>query len=91
MKSNNYKLFEKTMENGDVWHIHYLRVNHNLVRIGCDLLRPNRRFWQSKYLWSDWTYTGAENADFLEKFADDVIDNYYHQLKNENKLDDFFK
>lgn len=86
----NYKLDVKTMGE-DVWNIHYLRVNETTVRISCDLLRPNRRFWQSKYLWSDFTYCSAKNINLIKCFADDIINEYYHQKASIKKINEFFE
>ena len=86
---NNY-VFKKKVVNNDEWHIHFLRLNDNTVKITCDLMRPNRKFWQSKFLGPDWTYCKANAVDLLKTSANDIITNYYDQKKNIEKLDDFF-
>lgn len=90
MKTPGYKITELNL-NGDIWHIHYLRLDETTVKITCDLLRPNRRFWQSKFLWSDWTVCSAKNANLLESMAYDIINNYYNQCAQINKFNEFFE
>ncbi len=87
---NNYKLYEEIIDQ-DTWHIHYLRVNEKMVRITCDLMRPNRKFWQSKTLWYNWTYCSAEDSNLLKTLADNLIVGYYNQKRAINTLDDFFE
>lgn len=88
MKSN-YKLYEKNI-NGDIWQIYLTRYD-KLVKITCDLMRPNRKFYQSKILYSDYTCCNGENINSWEELANDVIDNYYHQQEIKNKIDEFFE
>lgn len=90
MKTNNYIMREKVVGE-DKWLIHYLRLNEDLVRITCDLLRPNRKFWQSKVKYSDWTYCGYESVHMFEAFADDIINQYYLKANKKKKLDAFFE
>ena len=90
MKNRNYKFTELNL-NGDIWQIHYLRINETVVKITCDLLRPNRKFWQSKFLWSDFAYCSAKNANLLEVMAETIINEYYHQKAQINKINDFFE
>ena len=90
MAKNNY-VFEKKMINNDEWHIHYLRLDEGIVKITCDLMRSNRKFWQSKTLWSDWTVCSQNNANLLRTFAYDVIANYYDRQRNIEKFDEFFE
>ena len=90
MKTPGYKITELNF-NGDIWHIHYLRLDETTVKITCDLLRPNRKFWQSKFLWSDWTGCSAKNANLLESMAYDIINNYYNQRAQINKFNEFFE
>ena len=90
MKTPGYKITELNL-NGDIWHTHYLRLDETTVKITCDLLRPNRRFWQPKFLWSDWTVCSAKNANLLESMAYDIINNYYNQRAQINKFNEFFE
>ena len=41
----------------DVWKIQFCRLNRATVKVTCHLMRPNRKFWQSKCLWYGWIYT----------------------------------
>ena len=88
--ANGYKFCEKTVYN-DVWHIHYARVNDDLVRVTCELLRPNRKFWQSKILWQNWTYVGAHKISMIESVVDGLIGEYYLKGEEKKKLDRFFE
>ena len=90
MPNTNYKLCKKTIGE-DTWLIHYRRWSKTTIKITCDLLRPNRKFWQSKFLWSDWTFCTAEEVNLLEDFADAIIYNYYHQKEVKEKFDNFFE
>ena len=80
--ANGYKFCEKTIGN-DVWHIHYARVNDNLMRVTCELLRPNRKSWQSRILWRNWAYIGAQKICRIESVVDNLIGEYY--LKRQRK------
>ena len=87
---NNYIKEIHTVEN-DTWEIHYLHLDDLTVKIVCDLMRSNRKFWQSKILWSDWTYCSSKNANLLKSMAYDVIANYYDIQRSKKKIDDFFE
>ena len=86
---NNYIKEIRTVGN-DNWLIHYLRIDDVTVRIVCDLMRSNRKFWQSKILWSDWTYCSSKNANLLKSMAYDIIAEYYNIQRSKQKFDDFF-
>ena len=88
--ANNY-VFEEKIINNDTWNIHYLRIAEDMVKITCDLMRPNRRFWESKTLYSDWTVCSSKNANLLRSYAYDVISNYYDKKRNTKKFDEFFE
>lgn len=89
MRKNNY-LFREKKYNNDTWEIHYLRINENLVRVTVDLYRSNRKWYQTKYSYEDWTYCGSEQTELLGAKAEELIDNYYFNLCNKKKLDNFF-
>ena len=87
---NNYIKEIRTVGN-DTWEIHYLRLDDVTVKITCDLMRVDRKFWQSKNLWSDWTYCSSKNANLLKAMAYDVIANYYSIQRSKQKIDEFFE
>ena len=82
---------ETRIVNNDTWIIYYLRLDESTVKITCDLLRPNRRFWQSKELFSDWTYCTLKNANLIETFADSIINDYYERKRQIDTFDKFFE
>lgn len=61
----------------DAWKIQFCRLNGATVKVTCCLMRPNRKFWQSKRLWRGWTYTNKITADALNDLAVDIIAEYY--------------
>lgn len=89
MKNNYIK--EIRVVGNDTWEIHYLRIDALTVKITCDLMRTNRKFWQSKRLWSDWTYCSSKNANLLKAMVYDVIANYYSLQRSKLKFDEFFE
>ena len=88
--TNNYRYEEKKV-NGDTWGIHYLRLDRGIVKITCELMRPNRKFWQSKALYSDWTVCNLNKVTIIRSLADNVITNYYYKQSKIKELNDFFE
>ena len=73
----------------NLWDVHFVKVNDKLVKITVCLQRSNRKWYQSKYLYEDWTY-----SDKVEKFdasAMKLIENYYEKKLKKEKIDKFFE
>lgn len=88
----NYYKKETCVINNDTWIIHYHRLDETTVKITYDLLRPHRKFWQSKEIFSDWTYWTLRNPKSFEAFADhSIITDYYERKKQIEKIDKFFE
>ena len=87
--TNNY-IMETRICNNDTWDIHYAKADENSIRLTITLRRPNKRFYQSKYIYEDWTYCSAENLHLTEDFIIDMISAYYGKQENKKKIAEFF-
>lgn len=88
--TNTYKM-ETVRVSDDLWEVHYRLVNDSLcpmIRIEADLLCKDKKWYQSKYTYCDYTYrSDAEKANAAAK---DLIDNYYLGMVEQEKLIEFF-
>lgn len=94
--SNNARM--ETMTIGkDKWEILYTRDNTFFsvcVRVEVGLLRPNRKWYQLKHIYTDDTYCLGNDAitpTNLRVRAQHLIDNYYETQEAISKIDDFFE
>ena len=88
--ANTYKM-ETVRVGADLWDIHYCLVNDSLcpmIRIETDLLRKDKKWYQSKYTYCDYTY--VSNAEKANAAAKDLIDNYYFDKGEQEKMIEFF-
>lgn len=88
--ANTYKM-ETVRVGADLWDIHYCLVNDSLcpmIRIEADLLRKDKKWYQSKYIYCDYTY--RNDAEKANTAAKDLIDNYYDNKVEQEKIIEFF-
>lgn len=88
--ANTYKM-ETIRVGDDLWEVHYRLVNDSIcpmIRIEADLLRKDKKWYQSKYTYCDYTY--RNDADKANTAAKDLIDNYYDNQVEQKKIIEFF-
>ena len=80
---------KKTMIiNNDSWDIYFNRIDTTLVLITACLKRPNKKWYQKKYLYENWTYT--DNLENLSKLIENLTERYYKRKRLEKEFDNFF-
>lgn len=88
--ANTYKM-ETVRVGDDLWEVHYCLVNDSsspLIRITADLCRKDKKWYQSKYIYSDWNYVHTVEKAIIA--AKDLIDNYYDNQVKQEKIIEFF-
>ena len=88
--ANTYKM-ETIRVGNDLWEVHYRLMGFGIdamIRIEADLLRKDKKWYQSKYIYCDYTYVNnAEKANSAAKY---LIDNYYLDKIEQEKIMEFF-
>ena len=84
----NFCKQEYRYRNLDTWEIYFTRVSNNLMRIECNLMRHNRKWWQKRFIYTDWTYTDRVEDAYAR--VDMLIDQYYEKQAEINKMNKFF-
>lgn len=59
-----------------------------MIRIEADLLRKDKKWYQSKCTYCDYTY--RSDAEKASTAAKDLIDNYYDNQVEQKKIIEFF-
>lgn len=88
--ANTYKM-ETVRVGADLWDIHYRLMGFGsdaMIRIETDLLRKDKKWYQSKYIYCNYTYT--DKVNMVEAFAKDMINEYYNYQANQEKIIEFF-
>ena len=88
--ANTYKM-ETIRVGDDLWEVHYRLMGFGIdamIRIEADLLRKDKKWYQSKYTYCDYTY--RNDVEKVNIAAKDLIDNYYDNQVEQEKIIEFF-
>lgn len=78
----------KTVGN-DVWDIRYDGPNELLsIRIEINLRRPARKWYQTKYIYTDFSYC---KLDKIPSRVEYLLDTYYQEIEEHEKIAKFFE
>ena len=88
--ANTYKM-ETIRVGNDLWEVHYRLMGFGIdamIRIEADLLRKDKKWYQSKYTYCDYTY--RNDVEKINAAVKDLIDNYYDNQVEQEKIIEFF-
>ena len=86
---NTHKKTNLIIDN-DIWEVSYTFVSSlRMIRVEINLLRPNKKWYQRRYSYTDYIYT--PNIEKAELSAKSLIDKFYLHNETMQKIIDFFE
>ena len=74
---------------GNAWDVCYYEWEKRLIEVEVALRRPNRKWYQPKYLYKDHCFVGTLQE--VKEATTHLFDEYCKRKQEEVELDEFFK